>query len=325
MPPLPPPPFASAGKILVVDDVPENLAVLVELLGGAGFEVLVAESGDIALAQLPGTRPELVLLDVLMPGLDGFEVCRRLKADPLHADLPVIFMTALTDTVDKVTGFAAGAVDWVSKPVDPDEVLARVQAHLQLRRLRRELAARNRELEHEVRRRREAEAQLGESLDQAVLVAGLDGGIRFATRHASELLRRHFPEAAAEVLPPALAAWCAAGEPEEFQHAGAGGQLVVRLFAGARRDGPAMLLLEEKFDIPDATALRQLGLTPREAEVLFWLAQGKTSPEIGIILGSAAGTVKKHVHSIFEKLEVDTRTAAAVRALEILGLPPRGV
>lgn len=130
-----------ADSILIVDDTPANVHVLLNCLGDAGYRLHVAEDGEEALAQTAQTAPDLILLDVMMPGLDGFETCRRLKAAPTTRDVPVIFMTALHDTPDKLAGFRAGAVDYLTKPVQHEEALARVATHLALRRARRELAA----------------------------------------------------------------------------------------------------------------------------------------------------------------------------------------
>lgn len=125
--------------ILIVDDTPANLGVLVETLGAAGYQLMVAEDGEEALTQTATTQPDLILLDVMMPGLDGFETCRRFKAQPNTRDVPVLFMTALSETADKVKAFAAGGVDYITKPIEHEEALARVRTHLALRRLRREL------------------------------------------------------------------------------------------------------------------------------------------------------------------------------------------
>jgi signal transduction histidine kinase len=125
--------------ILIVDDTPANVSVLLQCLGDRGYRLMVAEDGEEALAQIARTVPDLVLLDVMMPGIDGFETCRRIHSKPASADLPVIFMTALTDTSEKVRGFAAGAVDYITKPVRHEEALARVSTHLALRRLRHAL------------------------------------------------------------------------------------------------------------------------------------------------------------------------------------------
>ncbi|XHX76035.1 MAG: sensor histidine kinase [Stenomitos frigidus ULC029] len=143
--------------ILVVDDNPTNLEVLSETLMASGFEVGVATSGEGALQQIAYTPPDLVLLDVMMPGIDGFETCRRLKADSALQAIPVIFMTALSDPVDKVKGLALGAVDYITKPFQQEEVLARVKVQLQLRQLTKVLEQQNVQLK-----------QLTENLEQKV-------------------------------------------------------------------------------------------------------------------------------------------------------------
>lgn len=125
--------------ILIVDDTPANISVLVDALAGTGHQLLVAEDGEDALEQTTHGLPDLILLDVMMPGIDGYETCRRLKARAETRDIPVIFMTALHDTAEKVKAFDAGAVDYITKPIQHEEALARIQAHLTLRRLRREL------------------------------------------------------------------------------------------------------------------------------------------------------------------------------------------
>ncbi len=125
--------------ILIVDDNPTNLGVLFEYLRDSGFRVLVAEDGESALKRVSYARPDVILLDVLMPGIDGFETCRRLKEDETVRDIPVIFMTALSDTLDKVKGLAIGAVDYITKPVQVEEVLARINTHLTIRELQNKL------------------------------------------------------------------------------------------------------------------------------------------------------------------------------------------
>jgi signal transduction histidine kinase len=139
--------------ILIVDDTPANLSVLSDFLDEAGFEVLVAQSGQAALERLEAAIPDLILLDVMMPGIDGFETCRRLKANPLTQDIPVIFMTALSDTTNKVTGLNLGAVDYITKPFQQEEVLARIQLHLRLYFLTKQLAEQKLLLEERVEER----------------------------------------------------------------------------------------------------------------------------------------------------------------------------
>ncbi|MCB1914038.1 MAG: response regulator, partial [Rhodocyclaceae bacterium] len=132
----------STPVILMVDDTPANLGVLYELLSEAGYDVLVAEDGESALERAAYARPDLILLDVMMPGIDGFKTCQVLKERPETWDIPVIFMSALSDTVDKIKGLRLGAVDYVTKPFQHEEVLARVHTHLTVQRLKRELAER---------------------------------------------------------------------------------------------------------------------------------------------------------------------------------------
>jgi formate hydrogenlyase transcriptional activator len=132
----------------MVDDTPANLHLLFDLLSEAGFEVLVAEDGESALARAQYTRPDLILLDVLMADMDGFETCRRLKANPDAQSIPVIFMTSLVDTVDKVRGFQLGAVDYITKPFQIEEVLARINTHLTLQRLKTTLQEKEERLSH---------------------------------------------------------------------------------------------------------------------------------------------------------------------------------
>ncbi|MBZ8180186.1 PAS domain S-box protein [Oscillatoria salina] len=149
--------------IMIVDDRPNNLKLLYSFLQEEGFQVLVAKSGESALRKLAKVSPDLILLDVMMPGMDGFETCRRLKVMRRTRDIPTIFMTALTDKLDKVKGFEVGAVDYITKPFWQEEVLARINFHLQLRAAHQELAQKNQQLEQEIRSREQAEAALRES------------------------------------------------------------------------------------------------------------------------------------------------------------------
>ena len=125
--------------ILIVDDIPNNLKVLFDILNNSGFKVSIAKSGESALQKAQETLPNLILLDVMMPGIDGFETCRRLKNNPKTKDIPVIFMTALSETVEKVKGLHLGAVDYITKPIEHEEVLARINVHLELRRMQLKL------------------------------------------------------------------------------------------------------------------------------------------------------------------------------------------
>ncbi|MDM8558728.1 hybrid sensor histidine kinase/response regulator [Candidatus Parabeggiatoa sp. HSG14] len=135
------------GMLLIVDDTPANVSVLYDFLTENGFKVLVTQEGKRAIQKAQYAKPDLILLDVMMPGIDGFETCRILKSDEETKDIPVIFMTALADTVDKVKGFQLGAVDYITKPFQHEEVLARVTAQLNSSSLKKQLEARTAELE----------------------------------------------------------------------------------------------------------------------------------------------------------------------------------
>ncbi|UCE51572.1 MAG: response regulator, partial [Desulfobacterales bacterium] len=133
-------------QILLVDDNPTNLQVLYQTLDGLDYKLLIAKNGERALDIANKAKPSLILLDIMMPGIDGYEVCRRLKADPATQEIPVIFLSALGETKDKVQGLDLGAVDYITKPFQTDEVIARVNTHLTIHRLKRDLAIKNEEL-----------------------------------------------------------------------------------------------------------------------------------------------------------------------------------
>lgn len=152
----------SKGTILAVDDTPENLGVLFDYLDQVGFTVLLVQNGKNALKQAEENQPDIILLDIMMPDIDGFEVCRRLKANEATRDIPVLFMTALANTIDKVQGFDVGGIDYITKPFQHEEVVARVQAHLMIRKLQRELQEKNTILEQYVELLAEKTVELDE-------------------------------------------------------------------------------------------------------------------------------------------------------------------
>lgn len=125
--------------LLIVDDIPANINMLLEFLTQSGFKVLVAKEGQAAIRKAQYAQPDLIMLDVMMPGMDGFEVCKILKCQPETQEIPIIFMTALSDTVDKLKGFSLGAIDYITKPIQQEEVLARINTHLKLRQLQQQL------------------------------------------------------------------------------------------------------------------------------------------------------------------------------------------
>ncbi len=197
--------------ILIVDDIPANLEVLFNFLADYGFKILVAEDGESAIEKAEYASPELILLDILMPGIDGFETCRRLKVKESTRDIPVIFMTALSETVDKVKGLQVGAVDYITKPLQHEEVLARVQTHLRLRNLTKQLQAQNLQLEQEIKQRQQQQSALRQSeerfrlviesvKDYAIFMLDLEGYVvswnagakRILGYQAAEIIGRHF-------------------------------------------------------------------------------------------------------------------------------------
>jgi DNA-binding NarL/FixJ family response regulator len=291
----------AAGVVLVVDDAPDTLALLCEALAAAGYLVIVARSGEEALERLKLAVPDAVLLDAVMPGLAGFETCRRIKTDPALSHIPVIFMTGLSETSHLVEGFSAGGVDYVVKPARAEEVVARLATHLRNARAAR-LA-------------REA-VDIG---GHGVLVIDARGRIAWRSPQAEAWLRQFFPERGG--TPPE--SWIerathavTADALAEFGIEREGVALIGRP-VGSVGLGEFMLLLELR---PCAGRERRPSapLTGREAEVLSWLAKGKTNRDIADILGMSPRTVNKHLEHIFEKLGVETRTAAAALAQQAL-------
>jgi CheY-like chemotaxis protein/DNA-binding CsgD family transcriptional regulator len=306
--------------VLVVDDVPANVDVVLSFLAEAGYRVLVSESGYRALEQLTLTLPDIILLDLMMPGLDGIEACKRIKAVAEWSRIPVIMMTAADELSKKLAAFEAGAVDFVTKPVQPEEVRARVQTHLQLRELRESLERKNQELAEEIELRLDAEKQLETSLEQALLIADQQGKVLFATGQARILLNTFFAEGSGKKLPNELQSWLSGPEshrPKLVTHRKRG-EIEVDHFALSKSGNLSLLRMEHRNGDNGPKALLALGVTAREAEVLYWMSEGKTNPEIAIIIDASLNTVKKHAINLFAKLGVETRTAAARLALGVL-------
>ena len=294
-----------AHVILVVDDALDSLRMLCDALAAEGYVVLAARDADEALQRFALTVPDGVLLDAVMPGMDGFTLCRTLKATPAWAHVPVVFMTGLSDTDQIIRGFASGGVDYVVKPLRIPEVLVRLATHV---------------------RNARATRQAQEAVDVAGLgVVVLDGQGRVAWR--SPQAARWLEEAFADQPFPMEAAgdWLAgAHQPDQAGHqdlalALADGRQLLARHMGASGLGESMVLLShEAPQAPAAPRLQQVALTPRETEVLSWLSKGKTNRDIADILGMSPRTVNKHLEHIFEKLGVETRTAAAAVAGQLL-------
>ena len=290
--------------VLVVDDAPSSLGVLCDTLESAGYTVLVASDGETALQRLELVTPDAILLDGLMPGLSGFETCRRIQDTPGWAHIPVIFMTGLSETQHVVEGFACGGVDYVVKPIRAQEVLARLHTHVRNARITR------------LARDAVDVAGLG-----VVLVDAL-GRIAWRSPQAALWLQaigqdvptapEQLPKAAGQ-LPKALEAALNATD-DRVVHTATEPALSVRNMGRATL-GETMLLLElQREGHAAASRLAHAALTPRETEVLSWLAKGKTNRDIADILGLSHRTVNKHLEHIFEKLGVETRAAAAALA-----------
>ncbi|MDM8529705.1 diguanylate cyclase [Anaerolineales bacterium HSG25] len=153
-------------NILIVDDTPANLRLLIGMLRNAGYKVRPANNGERAFLAIKEYLPDLILLDIMMPGMDGYEVCKRLKADEQTRDIPVIFISALNETVDKVKGFSIGGVDFITKPFQVEEVLARIEMHLTLQRVQQQLKSQNVQLQTEIIRRKQLELALSKSKEK---------------------------------------------------------------------------------------------------------------------------------------------------------------
>jgi DNA-binding NarL/FixJ family response regulator len=297
-------PDRSAGLVLIVDDVPDNLALLHDALDAAGYTVLVATDGTSALQRAAQAEPDIVLLDAVMPGIDGFEVARRLKAGPETAHIPIVFMTGLTDTEHVLAAFDAGGVDYVTKPIRPPEVLARMAVHMQTAR--------------QARQARNALDAYGHATI-AVRLAGAGARLVWQTQLARRWLPQYF-EVAPDTLPPDLLSLlhaAAAGRDVRPLTLTRGARQLVATLQGRTADDDWLLVLREVNDAATVEAtMSAFGLTLRESEVLYWVAKGKTNRDIGDILGSSPATVKKHLERVYEKLGVETRTAAAALAMQ---------
>jgi DNA-binding NarL/FixJ family response regulator len=290
---------------LVVDDSPDTLRLLTDALDGAGMTVMVALDGASAMRIVDQITPDIVLLDAVMPGIDGFETCRRLKRDAGLDHVPIIFMTGLAETEHIVRGLEAGGVDYVTKPIVVEEMLARIRVHL-------------------------ANARLTQSARAALDVSGryllaVNGGgkLMWATPQAQRLLSDALAgEGDDVVLPDPIPQWLEqarkgkAGSKTTLMVTLAGNEQLRLQYMGKLGANEFLLRLakDSGTDAP-AEFSSELGLTTREGEVLSWLSKGKTNRDIAQILGLSPRTVDKHLEQIYAKLGVENRTAAAAIAV----------
>jgi DNA-binding NarL/FixJ family response regulator len=290
---------------LVVDDSPETLRLLTDALDGAGMTVMVALDGASAMRIVDQITPDIVLLDAVMPGMDGFETCKRLKRDAGLDNVPIIFMTGLAETEHIVRGLEAGGVDYVTKPIAIEEMLARIRVHLANARLTQS-----------------AHAALDVS-GRYLLAVNSAGKLMWATPQAQKLLSDTLAADADNdfVLPDPMPQWLEqarkgkAGSKATVAVAFPGNEQLRLQYMGKLGSNEFLLRLarDSGADTP-AEFSSELGLTTREGEVLSWLSKGKTNRDIAQILGLSPRTVDKHLEQIYAKLGVENRTAAAAIA-----------
>jgi DNA-binding response OmpR family regulator len=291
--------------VLLVDDSPESLGFLTTALEAAGVTVLVARSGEAALGIVGRVVPDVVLMDAVMPGLDGFETCRRLKAMAPLTHVPVIFMTGLTETEHIVHALESGGVDYLSKPINVDELRARIRVHLA-----------------NARRAQSARIAL-DAAGRHLVAFGAEGAVLWSTPQANKLLDRSGMGAERQAdMSGGFARW----RQDNRDVSGTGFDLELKgaprlqfAFLGVVGGDEYLFRLTGAQEEGQEDNLRQhFGLTQRESEVLLWIARGKSNRDIGDILGLSPRTVNKHLEQVYAKLGVENRASAAIKAIQAL-------
>jgi DNA-binding response OmpR family regulator len=293
--------------VLLVDDSPEALGFLTEALEQSGFSVLIATSGTSALAIVERITPDIILLDAVMPGMDGFETCQRLKANPAASPIPVVFMTGLTETEHVVRALDAGGVDYLTKPINIDELRARIRVHLS-----------------NARSAQSARVALDAAGRHLLAVHG-DGRVRWSTPQATRLVNAATgTEDGLETVATDIGIWMRerdrrGGRDLSFTiRPGGQSGLHLSYLGGIGPDEYLFRLMAENRLSDDEILRQHFSLTHRESEVLLWIAKGKANRDIGEILGLSARTVTKHLEQIYVKLGVENRASAAVKATHVL-------
>ncbi|WOD08449.1 response regulator transcription factor [Marinomonas sp. GJ51-6] len=299
-------PNSKSDIVLVVDDSPDALSLIHDTLETANMDVLVALEGRQALTIAKRIRPDIILLDAIMPNMDGFETCRELKADPSLASIPVIFMTGLSETDDIVRGLEAGGVDYLTKPIQPNELIARMRVHLSNARLSNN-----------------AQSAL-DSMGQHLMTTTHAGVIAWATPQTYALLAkaRVSDDWQQSEMALQIRLWLAHDPAvgNVLKLTGLDYPLALKMM-GLTEQKEVLLKLEDGNKPTGPTLLKlELGLTDRESEVLHWIANGKTNREVAEILEMVPRTVNKHLEQIFPKLGVENRTSAAGVALRVLAI-----
>lgn len=290
--------------VLIVDDSPQTLGFLTEALEQASYSVLIATSGSAALGIAERITPDMILMDAVMPGMDGFETCRQLKANPAISQVPVVFMTGLTETEHIVHALEAGGVDYLSKPINIDELRARIKVHLTNAR--------------SVQSARVALDASGRHL----FAVDRDGSILWSTPQAVRLMDSVSASGKGQsLLQEKCAEWLQSRDKQEASRdtpdvISANDQISLHLaYLGSTGANEFLFRLTAIDQAGEQDMLRvHFGLTPRESDVLLWVARGKTNRDIGTILDLSARTVNKHLEQIYIKLGVENRAAAAVKA-----------
>jgi CheY-like chemotaxis protein/DNA-binding CsgD family transcriptional regulator len=292
--------------VLIVDDVLTNLAVIHDALDESGYTVLIASNGKTALKVAKEAQPDIILLDAIMPEMDGFEVCRTLKDNMDTRHIPIVFMTGLTEAEHVAAAFQAGGTDYVTKPVRPKDVLARIAAHMQTARLMKQV--------------RSAMDAFGQA---AIAITPSDGKVVWQTPLARKWMQSYFQKTESNgIAPKALLNWLAeANGTNEFQPLNIiqGGNRLIFTIGENQNGEQTLVLLREESDAAQIEALMLVfNLTKRESEVLYWVTKGKTSRDIGDILETSDRTVNKHLEHVYVKMGVETRTAATSLAMSKL-------
>ena len=283
--------------VLVVDDAPDSLSLISDTLEQAGVSTLVALDGKQALSIANSITPDLILMDAIMPNMDGFETCQQIKKLPQLSSVPVMFMTGLSDTESIVKGLSVGGVDYLTKPVNPSELLARMNVHLSNAVLA------------------QSAYQALDKLGQLVIMVNRNGDVGWATPDSHALLARINWGA----YKPTIENWLAEN-PISKSHLilNDGDEPLEIIFIEEREPDQLLLRINVKSELGPEALKSGLGITKRESEVLYWLANGKSNKEIAEILTMSVRTVNKHLEQMFPKLGVENRTAAAGIAIRIL-------
>ena len=288
--------------VLIVDDVLDNLAVLHDALDESGFTVLVANGGLKAIQIAKDTQPNIILLDAVMPEMDGFEVCVKLKENIDTRDIPIIFMTGLTEAEHVAAAFEAGGTDYVTKPIRPKEVLARISSHLQAAKMMTQ-----------------ARGALDAFGQAAIAITPSDAKIVWQTPLARDWMAAYGVFGTDQNATNAFYEWIKRGQQTVKTQKILEPLTIIRsadrlTFSIVDPSNPEqwVILLREESDGAQIEALSAIfKLTKRESEVLYWATKGKTNKDIADILAASPRTINKHLEHVFVKMGVETRTAAA--------------